>query len=124
MMYQLAEAGILTDRIKEFGATPPDLSRKDMVWHLVDDQTNPAHNPATHILGPVERNLIGGKAVWTQATILLTQDELDGRVAVSSDVASLVKTLVDAPVLNSTDFSADLIVRVNARLRLDSKVEI
>jgi hypothetical protein len=52
------------------------------------------------------------------------QDEADTASATGPAVASIINTLVNASVLNSTDFDADLILQVNAKNRLDRRAEI
>ena len=109
---------------KEFrGGLPPDLPNRPFTW-LPIVIVKPPYNPNTHVReGPID--VVSSTKVtrsWMVRT--KTQGELDLDVAADEDITSLVNTLVNAPVLSSTDFPSDLIDRVNARNRINGTPEV
>ena len=112
------------DGDREFrSGVPPDLPRKAFSWLPIVYVDPPVDHDTEAKEGP--NVVVTAKKVTKTWTVRpKNQDELDEMVAADGDMTLLVNTLVNAPVLNSTDFPADLISRVNARNRLNGEPEI
>jgi hypothetical protein len=75
MLYELWQDGepVKTHDFPEGGA--PVLNPKKGAWYPVQDDRNPTFDPETHKLGPVGKDLSGGKAVWTRNAVALSVPE-------------------------------------------------
>lgn len=101
----------------------PNLPKKAFRW-LPIVAVDPSYDPATEIKGGPTDVIAATEVIRTWKVRAKTADELDEMVAASKDMTILVNTLVNALVLNSTAFPADLIGRVNARNRFNGDKEI
>ena len=113
---------------------PARVFDKSLAWLPVTVQDDPVYDTATEKL--VNFQTIPdlsdlnvdvsptAEIVEGRNKVTMTANEKDALVAVPPDIASLVNTPVNAKILSSTDFPADLIARVNARNRLDGDAEI
>lgn len=80
MLYELWREGAPL-KTKDFGdETPPVLHENKGAWVPVQDDRNPAFDPDTHRLGPVEKSLTNGKAIWTRSKVALDTGEKLQRV--------------------------------------------
>lgn len=80
MLYELWQDGspVKTHDFPEGEA--PVLNAKKGAWYPVQDDRNPTYDPDTHKLGPVSKELSGGKAIWTRSTVALGASEKLQRV--------------------------------------------
>ena len=114
------------DGDREFrGGVAPAMPNRPYTWlPVVEVGKSTLVDGATQTKeGPVEV-ITATEVTRTWTVRAKTTTELDQTIAASNDLTTLVNTLVNAPVLNSTDFPKKLIDRVNARNRLDGSPEI
>ncbi|MEQ8226730.1 MAG: hypothetical protein RIA64_01490 [Rhodospirillales bacterium] len=80
MLYELWQNGspVKTHDFPEGGA--PVLNPKKGAWYPVQDDRSPVFDPDTHKLGPVSKELSGGKVIWTRSTVALGASEKLQRV--------------------------------------------
>lgn len=87
-----------TDSDRERQDFPPDISQKDLRWHLVIRPQRPSVNKDTHIL-EMSNGLVGSNYIFDWTIRPKTQDELDKDTAnkeanKSSVVENMMETLI------------------------------
>jgi len=74
------KGGSFTGVVKEFESRPDPNPSKGFVWLPHVEQPDPAINPATHKLGPVEFDVVGGEVRRSRPAVALTAQEKLERV--------------------------------------------
>jgi len=75
MKYALTVGGVFSGRVEEFDSQPDPNPSKGLAWIPYVEQTDPVIDPATHKLGPVEFDVVGGEVRRSRPAVALTAQE-------------------------------------------------